>query len=808
MLFLSCAMCLPVAAQDVPGAAGLIDSCRYAYDSAAQAAWQPMEGTAPAATVTRDGHPALRLPCNFACTKIVRASWDRHGEIDLAECSGIRFEMRCPDITPVSNFHVYFESGAGWYTASFALESTTAWNTIVIDKSNTQVEGKPAGWAKVRTIRISAWRGGDTDTELLLSNITRVGVLGGDTAVAILRADSVTAAHPGELASVAGYAESMGQMLRAQGIAYATLSDLDATRERLAKASLVILPYNPAIPDAALDALTDFLEHDGKLMTFYGLHPRLAPLVHIKTGNYVGQKSEGQFAALKFEAGALPGAPPVVGQRSWNIIETLPLPGASRVLAEWVDAQDHPSGHAAMVGSSNCIAMSHVLLTDDGVNKQRLLLAMVGQLVPAVWQQAAVNGIAQIGHIRGFSGFDDAVARIPNLTPGNRPGVADAIHAAKQLRGQAQELATQKRYAESCDRSNDATRRMLDAYCLAQRPLAGEFRAFWCHDAYGVKGMTWDAAVKQLADHGFTAVLPNMLWGGTAFYPSKVLPQAPAVAQRGDAIAECVAACHKYKIQCHVWKVNWNLGGNAPEDFVRRMRAEGRLQTSKDGTENLWLCPSHPANQQLEIDSMVEVARNYDIDGLHFDYIRYPGADHCYCAGCRQRFEQMRGSALTVWPGDVLPGGSARAAWLEWRRGHITAVVKAVREQVHAFKPQVKLSAAVFGNWPDARDSVAQDWKLWCERGYLDFVCPMDYSPSNAQFAVMLKAQQLWAGRVPFYPGIGASATSPALGTDGVIEQILTTRRKGTGGFTIFNLDQPAVRELLPRLGQGISATK
>mgnify|MGYP000700577408 CR=1 FL=1 len=32
------------------------------------------------------------------------------------------------------------------------------------------------------------------------------------------------------------------------------------------------------------------------------------------------------------------------------------------------------------------------------------------------------------------------------------------------------------------------------------------------------------------------------------------------------------------------------------------------------------------------------------------------------------------------------------------------------------------------------RDTIGQDWKLWCDRGYLDFVCPMDYTASSAQF--------------------------------------------------------------------------
>ena len=39
-----------------------------------------------------------------------------------------------------------------------------------------------------------------------------------------------------------------------------------------------------------------------------------------------------------------------------------------------------------------------------------------------------------------------------------------------------------------------------------QRPRAGEFRGFWCHDAAGVKGLTWDAAIERLAP-GYRMVL-------------------------------------------------------------------------------------------------------------------------------------------------------------------------------------------------------------------------------------------------------------------------------------------------------------
>ena len=193
------------------------------------------------------------------------------------------------------------------------------------------------------------------------------------------------------------------------------------------------------------------------------------------------------------------------------------------------------------------------------------------------------------------------------------------------------------------------------------------------------------------------------------------------------------------------------------------------------------------------------------MDGIHFDYIRYPDGDHCYCVGCKERFQQASNLTLGQWPQAVLTKGPARQAWLEWRRDNITRVVKAVSEQARAAKPKLKLSAAVFRNWPSDRDSVGQDWKLWCDRGYLDFVCPMDYTESDAQFGNWVKAQQEWAGKVPCYPGIGASATRVTMGADRVIAQIQLARQHGTRGFVIFNYGATEANDLVPLLGKGIT---
>jgi uncharacterized lipoprotein YddW (UPF0748 family) len=482
------------------------------------------------------------------------------------------------------------------------------------------------------------------------------------------------------------------------------------------------------------------------------------------------------------------------------------------VAAWWYDDQGKPTGEAAVIVGDGGIFVTHVLMADGGTAKQRLLLAMVGHLMPAAWKDAAAGQIAAIGRLDPYEDFGPAALGIASVAKGNAAGQEAAMAAlatAQNCRGQAASLAEAGKYPESIVAAGKAREALIDALCLAQPAAAGEHRGIWCHSAFGLPGRTWDQTIKVLADNGFTAVLPNMLWGGVAFYDSGVLPVAPEVGRQGDQIAQCLAACRKYGVQCHVWKVNFNMGWQTPKDFAQRMKAEGRTQVLPDGKGNdQWLCPSHPDNRKLEIDAMVEVARKYAVDGLHFDYIRYPGPQGCFCKGCRERFEKAIGRAVARWPADVGLRGELCDKWLDFRRDQITAVVAGVAEQARKVRPGVKISAAVFSNWPADRDSVGQDWKLWCQRGYVDFVCPMDYTEHDSQLESMVSRQLPWACGVPCYPGIGVSCWAESTDIARLIEQVRITRRLKTGGFTIFNLDAPVADEVLPRMGKGMTRGK
>lgn len=779
----------------------IIDNLSYSQQ-AAQTSWRPMTGSKSVSLVEIEGKKTLKMPCNFHGTKFDRSSWDRELKLDLTMCKGLQFLFYCHDASPIGSFSVYLHSGDGWYRGNFAAPTSAGWTVVKIHKNSTDIEGRPAGWSKVDTIRISAWRGQNVDTAFY---ITALGLFGSGGKIIVVRGDSVANETPNELKAVKQYANIMAEFLDRAGLSYIVLSDLDVTSERLKGIKLMILPHNPKMPDKVTEEIAKFLQAGGKLIACYTLSRRFEPIVGIRVGPHIRQKYQGYFASIRPFNKGLQGIPVVTEQASWNIHDVSAVEGRSRIAALWYSNNNQSTDEPAVVISENCMFLTHVLLSDDSANKLQLLLAMIGNLVPELWLEAAKGCLDRIGRLGPYVDYNSSKHGIEKLiSKGSPAGLA--LERSAGLRKQGLDLLSEGDFSKAIAVAEKAQESMIDAYCLAQKPLHGEHRAFWCHSAFGVAGMTWDRAIKLLAENGFTDIVPNMLWGGVAFYNSEVLPVAAAVKEKGDQIDLCLTACKKYGLQCHIWKVNYNMGWATDKKFIARMKAKERTQVNYDGSSNeRWLCPSHSDNQNLEIESMLEVARKYDVHGLHFDYIRYPGKDGCFCKGCRLRFEKSIGRKVNNWPTDLRNNESLSEKWLDFRRLQITTVVAAIAQRAKKIRPDIKISAAVFRNWPVDRNTIGQDWKLWCDRGFLDFVCPMDYTDSSSHFQNMIEQQLTWAGNVPCYPGIGLTVWSNSSDICKLIEQIDITRRLDTGGFTIFNYGPTEANEVLPLLGKGIT---
>ncbi|MFH1022000.1 MAG: family 10 glycosylhydrolase [Planctomycetota bacterium] len=751
-----------------------LESGEYATAAAAQAVWRPIEkGTPPVEVADGEGPHLLKLPCNFASNGNWRVGWDRQGQWDLSPCQTIEMETIADRDKPAGMI-LYFHSGGGWYGCSFAVPPGR--QTTGLPRKNFRLEGSPAGWDKVDVIRLAITNDEGEDRAILVG---RLGGVALPARVAVYRNDG--GIH--EEGSVPEYVRQMADALDRVGVAYEIIGDAEAAGGRLNGKTLAILPLNPVLDKAAAAAVEKFAADGGKLLVCYRLPAPLDKLLGVTDrGALQGPEALNSFA---FRPAA--GGPELkVGQESWWARRIAPAEG-TQVRAFWIDRQGRVSTEPAVTRNANGFFIGHVLTPADQAAKDRLLLAMLGELWPEMWPKTYAGRQNRFGALAGFKNAAQLLeaARAGARRGDRQAGIEALLQSSGRLRGEAEAAAREGNFASATDllgRSQDA---LLRAYATGVPGAAGEFRGVWCHDPAGVAGLSWDQAMKRLADAGFNAVFPNMLWGGASAGTSRLLPRARDLNR--DLLAECVAAGKKHGVAVHVWKVNWNLWPLAPEAFRQEMLKAGRLQADRQGKTIDWLCPSHPDNQKLELESLLEVVRNYEVAGIHLDYIRYPGLEGCYCAGCRQRFEDGLGAKVGNWPGDVTDG-ALRDKYLQFRRDQITRLVTTVSEETHKLRPGVKISAAVFPHWPSARNHVGQDWKLWVEKGWLDFVCPMQYTESAAMFEARTRQSGQWvAGRIPLMPGIGATlGQSP----DETLEQVLIARRQKCAGFVLFNYDR------------------
>lgn len=769
----------------------VVETFSYGGDSEAQAAWKPDERSQPVRRAVADGSPCLEIKLPFAAdTQRARSVHDRVVSLDLSAAGVFLLELAVDHPEAVGSVSLYFRSGEGWYAGSGRV-SESGRSVLRYPKSQFRTEGNPAGWGKVDGIRVAFWRGKDVDAAVRLFSLT---VRRHD--IALVVPSRKLYGTKSEFRTAEETANRVADFLDALGLGADRLEDDAFDEGVLAAHPLIIVPYHPFLNEQTTEALLSAMRQGSKGFFFYQAPNAIYRHLGIGGARYEAQREEGRFAEIRFETSTLPDLPRTVRQSSWNITDVRPATADARVIGWWYDREGNAVDRAALTVSPRGAFFSHILLSSDAASKQMMLAAVLGYLRPElrdVMLQAAVDQAGKIGHLDGIPALEDWVAR-------HSPPDALAREALKQGR---ELLATAQKAPPSQPRLamvRDARERLTAAYLAAQDSPAVEGRAYWNHSGLGAYPGDWERTAKELKASGFNMVLPNMLWGGLAHYPSDLLPRSSTFEQYGDQIEQCVRACHAHGIEVHVWKVNFNLS-TAPKSFATAMREAGRTQVDPDGNPIGWLCPSHPENQRLELESMLEVAKKYPVDGLHFDYIRYPGPNGCYCDGCRQRFQAETGVKVEHWPQDCY-SGPWKERYRQWRREQITRLVAAVSSEAKRLRPKIEISAAVFGDYPACRDSVGQDWVSWIDAGYLDFVCPMDYTNDDSRFVSLVQRQRsLPKKRIPLYPGIGAWQMPSE---DRVVGQIVLARELGADGFTIFNLQPDSTATTLPAVAVGV----
>lgn len=792
--------------------------------------WRSGNG-APEVSYEPQAPGGLLFPVLFGA-QANRIYWDHATALDLRGYDLLELDLTCNQPNAIRMFGLYLNSGEGWYLWRTALKESGR-QTLIFPLKDAAVEGRVSGWGKISAVRLSL----DKPYEMPRSN---GAALDESPAPATTRAGKAVAlvahglkAHVCDLAIVQGtlsitnagekaFARSMAlrlsRWLEDQGLIHNLTDDEAVVAGGLKTAKVAILPYNSRPPEKELRALASFLKGGGSLVVFYSAEPELAELMDLKLVHYQKAKFVGQWSSFAFNPQAPPYVPKVVYQDSVNILPAYPADKDGRVIAFWRNVAGEELSDPAWVQSRHGIWMSHVLLDSDVANKQRMLLALLGMYLPELWQQAAARAFNRAGKVGPFISLAEATTGISQMAQetATEKVVNNLLAQCSQDYKTMSAALAQRKYPEVVETGRRLQTTLLEAFARVQRPKKEEFRGIWDHTGMGLYPGNWTKTGRILAEAGLNAVFINVLWPGRAHYESKVAPPSEAAQRYGDLLQQCLEAARDNHLEVHVWKICWNLS-NASKSFVAELRKAGRLQVNSTGQELEWLCPTHPDNVALELKAIQEVLTGYAVDGIHLDYVRYPDANTCFCVGCRGRFEKERGAKIRDWP-EVVQRGELRERYNAWRSDQITSFVRAVHDlakKASGATRRIKVSAAVYPEYPGCVSSLGQDWGRWLQEGLVDFVCPMDYTENSGRFQDLLRRQLALPGSAArlsspksggkVFPGLGVTATESRLSPDQVIEQIRQARLAGAGGFVLFDLNRTMEHEVLPLLRLGIT---
>lgn len=147
-------------------------------------------------------------------------------------------------------------------------------------------------------------------------------------------------------------------------------------------------------------------------------------------------------------------------------------------------------------------------------------------------------------------------------------------------------------------------------------------------------------------------------------------------------------------------------------------RPDGSFSDMRDTRKAAaFLNPARPEVKEQGLALIMELVRNYDIDGFSLDYCRYPDAESDFSDFSRRAFEAYIGQEVEDWPGDIFTyntegervEGRYIKEWWAWRAGIIADFVRTASDSIHAVKPDVDVEYWA-ATWIHALNASGQNW--------------------------------------------------------------------------------------------------
>ncbi|MBW4447208.1 MAG: family 10 glycosylhydrolase [Spirirestis rafaelensis WJT71-NPBG6] len=298
-------------------------------------------------------------------------------------------------------------------------------------------------------------------------------------------------------------------------------------------------------------------------------------------------------------------------------------------------------------------------------------------------------------------------------------------------------------------------------------------------------------AMDFLAQTGFNVVFPVVWTKALTLYPSKVMHQTfgveidPLFVGR-DPLAEVIAEARRVGLKVIPWfeygfASSYNLNGGMllekKPEWAARDR-DGNL-VNKNGFE--WLNSLDPQVQNFMLNLMLEVVKNYDVDGIQGDD-RLPAlpSEGGYDQVTVQRYHQQFRKDPPRNPQDK--------QWLQWRANILTDFLARLHQKVKAVNPNILVSMAPnIHDW--ALKEYLQDSPKWLEQKIVDTIHPQIYRrdfPSYKSIIDQLVKKQFAVMSPRLAPGILIKLGNYLISPEYLIQAIEYNRDRGICGEVFF----------------------
>ncbi|MCE5238105.1 family 10 glycosylhydrolase [bacterium] len=190
--------------------------------------------------------------------------------------------------------------------------------------------------------------------------------------------------------------------------------------------------------------------------------------------------------------------------------------------------------------------------------------------------------------------------------------------------------------------SRNASLALLPAlFALPVAAQTAEHRGLWMTSASYATPEKAEATVARAAAAHLNALYPIVWSSGQTWFKCSLVPMAENVTPGFDPLENLIRVAHASGLQVHPWFVNGWCGNIHPGSVADR-RPEWLVKPGQPLSAT-WYDFGQADVRHFETQVMMECLRQYEVDGLHYDYIRFGSQVFCYCDTCLAEFARRTG---------------------------------------------------------------------------------------------------------------------------------------------------------------------